>query len=81
MPKTIQIRDLDDDIYAKLSRHAAEAGVSVPELLRREATRVASRPTMSAWLESTRRVPSAIGRAEIIASLDELRGDWPDAHR
>ncbi len=42
MPKTVQIRDLDDEVYAALARHAAEARVSVPELLRREAERLAA---------------------------------------
>ena len=36
MPKTIQIRDLDDDVYSALARHVADAGVTVPELLRRK---------------------------------------------
>ena len=79
MPKTVQIRDLDDDVYAGLVRRAAEAGVSVPELLRAEAARLAARPTVEAWLTRTRRRTSAIGRAEIQATLDELRGAWPDA--
>ena len=42
MPKTVHIRDLDDEVYAKLARRAAEAGVSVPELLRAEAVRLAA---------------------------------------
>lgn len=79
MPKTIQIRDLDDEVYAGLARRAAEAGVSVPELLRAEATRLAARPSMAAWLERTRRRSAPIGRAEILAALDEQRGSWPDA--
>ena len=37
MPKTVQIRDIDDDVYAALVRRAAESGVTVPDLLRREA--------------------------------------------
>ena len=61
MPRTIQIRDLDDDVYAALVRRSAEAGITVPELLRREATRLASRPTVEEWLARTRRRPSAIG--------------------
>jgi hypothetical protein len=81
MPKTVQIRDLDDDVYAGLSRRAAEAGISVPELLRAEATRLAARPTMSEWLARTRRRSSPLGRAEILAALDEHRGPWPDAGR
>ncbi|HEY1539190.1 MAG TPA: hypothetical protein VGF63_07320 [Solirubrobacteraceae bacterium] len=80
MPKTVQIRNLDDDVYAALVRRAAETGISVPELLRIEATRLASRPTMQAWLD---RLPrggtSSISTEDVIATLDEWRGPWPDA--
>jgi len=79
--KTVQIRDLDEDVYLALARRAAEAGVTVPELLRREATRLASRPTVAEWLERTRRRPSGITRDEVVEALDELRGPWPDAGR
>jgi hypothetical protein len=81
MPKTIQIRDLDDDVYAALARHAAQAGITVPELLRREAARLAARPSVEEWLARTRRRPSSITSAEVIEALDELRGPWPDAGR
>jgi len=79
VPKTVQIRDLDDDVYAGLARRAAEAGISVPELLRAEATRLAARPSVEAWLTRTRRRSSPLGRAEILAALDEQRGPWSDA--
>jgi len=79
MPRTIQIRDLDDDVYAALVRRSAEAGITVPELLRREATRLASRPTVEEWLARTRRRPSAIGAADVLDALDDQRGPWPDA--
>ncbi len=81
MPKTVQIRDIDDEVYAALSRRAAEAGLTVPDLLRREAGRLASRPTVDEWLERTRRRPSTITRAEVLEALDELRGPRPDAGR
>ncbi len=81
MPRTIQIRDVADDVYLALSRRAAEAGMTVPELLRREATRLASRPTMEEWLARTRRRPSEISSAQVIEALDESRGPWPDAGR
>ena len=81
MPKTVQIRDLDDDVYAALARRAAEAGLSVPELLRAEAARLAARPSVEEWLRRTRRRSSALGRVEILAALDEERGSWPDAGR
>ncbi len=79
MPKTVQIRDIDDDIYAALKKRAAEVGVSVPELLRSEAERLASRPSIDAWLGRAARRSSTLGGDAIAAALDEQRGDWPDA--
>lgn len=81
MPKTVQLRDLDDDVYEALRRRASEAGLTVPELLRREATRLAARPTVEEWLARTTRRPSHIDRAHVVAALDELRGAWPDVDR
>jgi hypothetical protein len=81
MPKTIQIRDVDDAVYAGLAKRAAEAGLTVPELLRREAARIAARPTLEEWFERTRRRPSGITPEEVVAALDETRGPWPDADR
>ena len=81
MPKTVQIRDIDDDVYAALVRRAAESGVTVPDLLRREAARLASLPTMKEWLARTGRRPSDITRAEVLEALDDLRGERPDAGR
>jgi hypothetical protein len=81
MPKTVQIRDIDDDVYAALVRRAADSGMTVPELLRREAARLASRPSVEEWLDRTRRRPSAVTRAEVVEALDEIRGAWPDAGR
>lgn len=81
MPKTIQIRDLDDDVYAALVRRASAENLTVPEFLRREAARLAARPSLDEWLERTRRRPSDISSAEVLGALDELRGEWPDARR
>lgn len=80
MPKTIQIRDVDDDVYRVLAARAGEAGVSVPELLRAEVKRIAARPSAKEWLERTRRRAGGndISRLEVIAALDEHRGPWPD---
>lgn len=75
----MQIRDLDDEVYAGLVRRAAEAGISVPELLRAEAARLVARPSVEEWLKRTRRRSSPLGRVEILAVLDEQRGSWPDA--
>ncbi len=81
VPKNIQIRDVDDEHYAALARRAAEAGISVPELLRKEVARLAARPTVEEWLARTRRRNSTVTRAEVMESLDETRGPWPDARR
>lgn len=81
MPRTVQIRDIDDEVYAALSRRAAEVGLTVPDLLRREAARLASRPSLEEWLARTRRRPSGITRAQVLEAFDELRGPWPDADR
>ena len=77
MPKTVQIRDIDDEVYMALARRAAEAGTSVPELLRREAKRLAGRPSTEEWLQRTRRRRSTITSGEVLESLDALRGPWP----
>jgi antitoxin FitA len=81
MPKTIQIRDVDDDVYAALLRRAGEEGITVPELLRREAARLAARPSVTQWLARTGRRPSTVSTAEVLATLDEWRGECPDARR
>lgn len=78
MPKTLQIRDVPDDQYRVLAERAARAGVSVPELLRREIERLTGRPSMDEWLERTDRGGHThITPAQVIESLDEIRGPWP----
>jgi hypothetical protein len=81
VPKTVQIRDIDDEIYAALVRRAAEEGITVPELLRREAARLAARPSVAQWLARTGRRPSEVSTTEVLATLDEWRGEWPNADR
>lgn len=81
MPKTVQIRDIDDEVYTALARRAAEDGITVPELLRREATRLAARPSIAEWLRRTGRRPSRITTDEVLTTLEEWRGEWPDANR
>ncbi len=81
MPKTVQIRDLDDEVYAALQRRASETGITVPELLRQHAARVAARPSMTEWLQRTGRRSGGIAHEEVRAAVEELRGPWPDAGR
>lgn len=82
MPKTLQIRDVDDEVYDELRARAADEGLSVPEFLRREIARLVQRPSMKQWLEMTRMLPTSdVTSEDVIASLDEMRGPWPDAGR
>ncbi len=81
MPKTVQIRDISDEVYAALVRRAAEEGITVPELLRREAARLAARPSVAEWLRRTRRRSAGVTGPEVVQALDELRGEWPRAGR
>jgi hypothetical protein len=81
VPKTVRICDIDDEVYAGLVRRAAKEGMTVPGLLRREAARLASRPTTREWLARTRRRPSEVTAAEVRAALDEIRGPWPETGR
>lgn len=77
MPKTMQIRDVDDEVYDALARRAAAAGLTVPELVRRELERIAARPTVDEWLERTRRRSGRPTERDTLEALDELRGAWP----
>lgn len=80
MPKTLQIRDVDDEVYAALASRAARNGVSVPELIRDELARMAALPAALDWLTSVQR-PVAHAKVNAVASLDESRGTWPRARR
>jgi plasmid stability protein len=51
MAKTIQVRDVPDDVHHRLTVRAAEERVSLSELVRAELVELARRPTMSEMLE------------------------------
>ena len=48
--KTIQIRDVPDDVHRRLTDRAAEERRSLSELLRAEIVELARRPTMAEML-------------------------------
>ena len=47
MARTIQIRDVPDDVHRTLRSRAAAAGVSLSDYLRREVVRLAERPPVA----------------------------------
>jgi plasmid stability protein len=46
MPRMIQIRNVPDEVHRKLKIRAAKEGVTLSELLAREARRLAEQPTL-----------------------------------
>lgn len=53
----LQVRDVPDAVHRRLKVRAAQQGVTLSELLRRELERIAERPTMSEVLERIRELP------------------------
>ena len=77
MGKTIQIRDVPDETYQRLVKRAAETGQSVPDLLRKEVERLASRLSTREWLDRAERMGGPTGNSDTVALLNDARGPWP----
>lgn len=76
MAKTIQIRDVPDDVHRRLTDRATAERRSLSELLRAEITELARRPTMTEMLdrlESRERRPMPESAAEALA--EDRRGN------
>jgi len=72
MSKMIQVRDGPDRVHSTLKSRAARQGMSLSDFLKRELERVAERPSMQEWLETTRRakpIPSKTTAAQVIREL------------
>jgi plasmid stability protein len=55
MPVQINIRDVPERVRDELAARAALQGKSMQEFLRAELERLASRPSVDAWLQQVRR--------------------------
>lgn len=55
MPVQITVRDVPEKVRDELASRAAAQGCSMQEFLRMELERLASRPTLTAWLDQVRR--------------------------
>ena len=76
MPKTIQVRDIPDDVHEILRVRAAVAGLSLAEYLRREVSLLAQRLTHEeffARISSRTEVKSSV--EEIVAAIHAERRD------
>jgi plasmid stability protein len=77
MPKTVQIRDLDDATYATLRERAAADGLSLAQYLRRELTHLAALPTMAVWLDRVEagRGRLGVGRDVLAEAIEDLHAE------
>lgn len=77
MPVQITIRDVPDQVRDELASRAALQGKSMQEYLRSELERIASRPSLDAWLKSVRERKEAtatrVTARKILASRDADR--------
>jgi antitoxin FitA len=80
MPKTVQIRNLDDRAYTVLRTRAAAENLSLTAYLKRELESFASRPTMAEWLDriDRRRPEDGPTTEEIVEAVHEARQERED---
>lgn len=55
MSKTLQVRDVPDDVHAELRRRASAAGMSLSDFTRQELARLARRPSLADLLDRAAR--------------------------
>jgi plasmid stability protein len=58
MSKMIQIRNVPDEVHRRLKIRAAQEGMTLSDLLAREARELAERPTLAEMLERLTRAPA-----------------------
>lgn len=73
MARTIQVRNLPDDVHAELRRRAAAAGTSLSDYLAEELVRIAHRSRNAEVLLRSAQRAWAVDRTEIETAIDEGR--------
>jgi len=71
--KTIQVRNVPDDVHRTLRTRAAAAGVSLSDFALGELERVARRPPVSEVLKRARERAGGADSAAIVAAIREGR--------
>jgi antitoxin FitA len=72
MSKMIQLRNVPDDVHRTLKRRAAEEGTTLSELLVREVTAVARRPSLGELMQRiSRRRPVRLSESSAEAVRSE----------
>jgi len=73
MSKTIQIRDVPDQVHSILKARAAREGMSLSDFIKQELERSAEQPTMREWLESTWQAKPISAKRSAAQIIRELR--------
>lgn len=73
MARTLQVRDVPDDVHAALRARAALAGLSLSQYLLRTLTEVAERPTVAETLRAASERAGGASGEDVAAVLAELR--------
>ncbi len=73
MPRMVQIRNVPDDVHRKLKVRAAREGVTLSELLAREARRLAEQPTLEEMLERLKSRAPARTRTSAARAVRQAR--------
>ena len=75
MTKTIQIRDVPDDVHASLRAQAAAAGESLSGFLLAEVERISRRPAMAEILRRAKGRTEGPTVDQIVAAVRSARGE------
>ncbi len=75
MAKTLQVRDVPDDVHAELRARAAEAGTSLSEYVLGELRRVARRSQNAEVLLRAAQRDWSVSRTTTRTLLDEARAE------
>jgi plasmid stability protein len=73
MLKTIQVRNVPEEVHRTLKARAAREGMSLSDFIKRELARSAARPTMQEWLEHTQRPKPILPKRSAAQVIRELR--------
>ena len=77
--RSVQIRDVPDDVHATLKARAAAAGMSLSDFLRDELKTLAGRPPIAEVIARAQARHGGVSREEIVRVIRELRDDPPAA--
>jgi antitoxin FitA len=75
MARTIQIRDVPEDVHRLLRVRAAESGRSLSAYLLVELEQLAARPTMAEMLERVAKRHGGVSGEQIVEIIRETRRD------